>query len=285
MRNLIIKFKRNMLLIFNKVGLDLATFSEDFIYEKWRSPIELIYKSNKRRILIQVPVRDIRFLGPHGFNAGVNSNAPFVSTVKEYVDGTAKDYKKSSLCSFYSTFQPKSISKYLYLDEAKNDILNKLPASGVFLPWEDEDPVIKIDKRARQVEDDNKEHKADLMISEGDPFYGPVSFEKGKLEYNRLINVYKSIAENGFKVDLKGNNNISAIILENNNRYRYFITAGQHRIAALSVLNYDFIPLQVFTGLIVRRSEVKFWPGVIKEYFTESEALTVFDDIFTGRDR
>lgn len=284
MKKLVFEFKRNMLMIVNKFGFDLTKFSEDFLDEKWRSPIELIYKSNKRKILTKVPINDIRFLGPHGFKAGINSTAPFISTVKEYVDGIVKNYNESSLCTFYSTFQPKSISEYLYLEETKNDILNKLPASGMFLPWKDEDPIVKIDKRAQQVEDDNKEHRSSLKVEGGDPFYGPVSFEKGKLEYSRLINVYSSIAENGFKIDLKGNDNISAIILEDNNRYRYFITAGQHRIAALSILNYEYVPLLIFTGLIVRRTEVSIWPGVIKGYFTESEALTVFDEIFIGRD-
>lgn len=269
--------------IFNKFGIDLVRSSANFLNVDWVSPVEFMYKTNNRHILINVPLGDIRFLGVHGYKADKDSTAPFISTIKEYKEGKIKSYINSPLYSFYSNFQPKSISEYLYLNNYSSSIFNTLPPSGAFLPWQDIDPVEKSRQRVLEVESDNKEHNTNLSMEGGDPFYGPVSLEKGELEYNRLINIYYSILKHGFKIDSKGKGNINAVILENDNNYCYFVFSGQHRVAALSVLNYEKVPIQIYKGLVVRRSEVDFWPGVTNGYFSKSEALNVFDRIFLGK--
>lgn len=267
----------------NKFGFDLNKLSENYLNEKWSSPIELIYKTYKEYILIKVPMQDVRYLVFHGHQAGYDSQSPFILTIKEYINGQAKNYKDSSLYEFYSNFKPATMVEYLSLGNLENTMLNDLPASAAFFPWQDRDPVKRVAERAKEVEKDNKEHKSKLNKKDGDSFYGPVSLEKGELEYTRLIKTYNSIATHGFKVDLKGKNNIGAIILESNNEYRYLINPGQHRVAALSALNYQELTLQVNKNLIVRRSEVCYWPGVINGYFTESEALKYFDRVFEGK--
>ena len=284
MKKVIFKIKRAILLAPNKFGFDLIRSLENYVNEEWSSPIELLYKTNKPLVLVKVPIADIRFMTAHGFKAGKESNAPFITTIREYANDGVKDYSKSTLSQFYSTFQPKSVSEYLYLEKTANNILNNLPASGMAYPWSNLEPLDRIKQRTLEIEFDNKEHKSKIKIDGGDSFYGPVSLEKGELEYKRLINVYNSIKDNGFNVDVKGKNNIAAIVLESNGTYRYFINYGQHRVAALSNLDHEHIILQIEKGLIVRRSEVTFWPGVIKGYFTKSEALKVFDRIFTGRE-
>lgn len=282
----IIFYKIKLLIqtIVNRFGFYVVEYSDNFMDEYWCSPAELIYKTHKPYILLKVPIADVRFLGVHAYKAGANSSAPFIHTIKEYINGTVKSYTGSSLFLFYEEFQPKSISEYLYLDKSGNEIINNTPASGVFFPWENINPIEKVRQRANEVENDNKEHNSDLKFFGGDPFYGPVSIAKGELEYNRLVNVYKSILKNDFKIDLNGSNNIFAIALEKNNEYRYLISSGQHRVAALSVLEYKNITLLMYKNIIVRRSEVEFWPGVKNGYFSKSEALKVFDRIFSGKD-
>lgn len=276
--------KKNIHSTVNKFGIDLVKSSENFLDEKWLSPMELIYRTHNRHILLRVPVDKIRFLGIHGYKVIQKGTAPFISTLEEYKDTKAKNYKDSPLCEFYSKFQPKTISEYLCLESASNSLMNSLPPSGAFLPWQNVDPTEQVNQRALQVESDNQEHKTNIGSSGGDPFYGPVTTEKASLEYDRLTKVFDSIQKHGFKIDTKGKNNINAIVLENNNDYRYFIISGQHRIAALSALGYEEVALQIYKGLIVRRSEVDFWPGVTKGYFSSLEALAVFDRIFVGLD-
>lgn len=284
LKKIAFEFKKNTYSLVNNFGIDLIKVSENFLDEDWSSPIELIYKTHSRHILLEVPATDIRFLSVHGYKVGKNSRAPFISTIGEYKNGEITSYENSALESFYLRFQPKSALEYLYIESSSSSAFNNLPPSGAFLPWQDINPIEQIKQRKLQIESDNREHKAIIGLDEGDPFYGPVSTEKANLEYNRLINVFDSILENGFKVDTKGKNNINAIVLEHNNNYRYFITSGQHRVAALAVLGYDKIVLQIYKGLIVRRSEVEFWPGVTNGYFNILEALAVFDRIFLGLD-
>jgi hypothetical protein len=278
------ELKKNIHSMVNKFGIDIVKSSENFLDEKWLSPMELVYRTHNRHILLRVPVDKVRFLGVHGYKVNQKGTAPFISTLEKYKDNKIKGYKDSTLCEFYSKFQPKTISEYLYLQNTSNNLMNSLPPSGVFLPWQNVDPIEQVNQRAIQVESDNQEHKANISFSGGDPFYGPVSIEKANLEYNRLTKVFDSIQKHGFKVDTKGKDNINAIVLEHGNEYRYFIISGQHRIAALSVLGYEKIALQIYKGLIVRRSEVGFWPGVTNGYFKSSEALAVFDRIFVGLD-
>ena len=283
MAKIISKIKNIMHTNLNKFGFDLNKLTENYLNEKWSSPIELIYKTYKEYILIKVPMHDVRYFVFHGHQAGYESNSPFILTIKEYISGHAKNYQDSSLYVFYNNYQPSTMIEYLHLDKVENNTLNELPASGAFFPWQDRNPVKRVAERVKEIEKDNKEHKSKLDTDDGDSFYGPVSLEKGQLEYNRLIKTYNSIVTHGFKVDLKGTNNIGAVILENDHQYRYLINPGQHRVAALSALNYQDITLQVNKNLIVRRSEVSYWPGVVNGYFTEIEALKIFDRIFAGK--
>lgn len=283
MNKMSIKLKAAFHEFFNSLGYNFVKLSEDFIHEQWSSPIELIYKTYKEYIMINVPLTEVRYLSFHGHKAGYDSSSPFIKTLKQYIDGQAKNYQESYLYSFYEAYQPKSIAEYLHLDQAENSVLNELPASGAFFPWQNRNPKQRVAARVAEIEKDNKEHKSKLNTYHGDSFYGPVSAEKGELEYNRLIKTYNSIAANGFKVDLKGMNNIGAMIMANDNEYRYLINPGQHRVAALSALNYKEITLQVNKNLIIRRTEAKQWPGVINRYFTEAEALQVFDRVFAGQ--
>lgn len=282
MRKLFFGLNEKVHYVFNKLGVDLVKSSANFLEADWDSPIELMYKTHNRYILLEVPIEQIRFMGVHGYNAGKGSQAPFVLTIEDYVKHNKIKYLDSKLYNFYASFQPKSIAEYLYLETAVNHSINTFSASGVFLPWQDIDPTQKIKQRALEIIHDNKEHKSILGVSSGDPFYGPVSLDKGELEYNRLVKVYRSIFKSGFKIDLKGKNNINAVVLEKENEYCYFVFSGQHRIAALSVLNYKKVALQIYKGLVVRRSEVSYWPGVTNGYFSESEALAIFDRIFLG---
>src|SRR5699024_9180882 len=117
-----------------------------------------------------------------------------------------------------------------------------------------------------------------LSHNDGDPFFGPVSNTKGRLEFNRLVRVFNSIKREGQRVDKQGIENIQAICLYDA-RFklaRYFIVAGQHRVAALSALGYEEIVIQLALGngaVIVRRDEAAYWPTVQAGFYSQEEAL------------
>jgi hypothetical protein len=72
-------------------------------------------------------------------------------------------------------------------------------------------------------------------------------------------------------------------MLLDGDEYRFYQEGGgNHRVAALAALGYEEAVLQVRTKYVVRRSEAKWWPMVRLDWFSEQEAIAVFDRIFCG---
>jgi hypothetical protein len=155
--------------------------------------------------------------------------------------------------------------------------------------WRPEQPDQNIRRREGDIAIDNREHGLKLDHADGDSFYGPVSAQKGRLEYTRLTSVFDSIKSVGFKVDLHGFNNIGVICLcsDKHDDWRYLVvSAGQHRIAAMTANGYRHVTVQVVAdglGGVVRRGDARFWPSVRHGYLREPEAIGVFDRIFRGK--
>jgi hypothetical protein len=166
--------------------------------------------------------------------------------------------------------------------------LGEVPPAGAPLFWRTDEPDQNITLRERDIADENREHRARFGRADGDSFYGPVSVRKGKLEFGRLIKTFDSIKNNGFIVDSHGLNNIRAIGLfsEMLNEWKYLLVSGQHRIAALAALGHADAVVQVAPeglGGVVRREDAKYWPTVQHGYLSESEAISIFNRIFEGK--
>lgn len=86
----------------------------------------------------------------------------------------------------------------------------------------------------------------------------------------------------GLIVDPAGLDNLQCYLLLAGDDYRFRISQGHHRIAALAALGYETITLQLEFRNTIRRSEVEWWPAVRQGWFTRKEAVTVFDRIFMG---
>ena len=115
-----------------------------------------------------------------------------------------------------------------------------------------------------------------------------MSEKKIELELHRLKSISHLIKKNDYQYDLSGNMNINATCLwsDVHNDWRFLIQGGEHRIAALVALGYTSAIVQTtrhgLTG-IVQRSHAAYWPAVRQGYFTEEEAIKLFDRIFDGR--
>jgi hypothetical protein len=186
------------------------------------------------------------------------------------------------LFEYYETVRPKSATEWLGLDISPGNKLAQSPPWAAVFPW-----------RARTLESYQQAYEmaalkennivqtstAPLDITKGWLFCGPCSSEKIRIEALRINYVLKQISKEGFRRSNQPEGDVKATALvDNSDRWRWLITAGNHRASAASALGYDEIPIRV--NLVIRRGDVKFWPNVVNGLYTEAQALKIFDQYF-----
>ena len=237
--------------------------------------------------LIRVPLEKFRW-GLLGFPYTRESMHPFVQTLVDYESGFCKTYRNSVMEDYYNSFQPASVADALGLTNLGPEVskLEDIPIIACPGPWIAKDINYFIDNTKRKIEKENSIHGARISYHHGGGGFGPVSEQKGTLEFTRLIKVYRSIKAKGFKRNDASDGDIGGIILKNNSTYKIFVNSGHHRISALAALNFDYAPVRINIGVgmvgIVNREDVSSWPLVSSGLFRKSEALALFDRIFDG---
>ena len=107
----------------------------------------------------------------------------------------------------------------------------------------------------------------------------------------RTINTYLSIKERGYNPELFSDKSLNhgfirGVMLKNDNDYRFVVLGGQHRVASLSLLGYEHIPVifQHFlynpTPCIVDLKNLLNWPVYKMGIYDENAAITVFKAFF-----
>lgn len=252
------------------------------------NPIYAVYRAAGRPVLLTVPMRRIITFGLTAFPADREGSNPFIKTLIAYDQGKCCSYESSPLRQFYSSYKPGSAQALLGLKSPSFSEFHTLPPSAAPRPWSDDSPFELILRREKELKQDNSEHSLLIANLVGDPFFGPVSDDKGALEFKRLIKVHHSIRLHGFRTDFHGIDNITVTALISEDDWRVMIShSGQHRIASLSASGHEEAVVQlnpsVGLGGIVFRQHHGEWPAVLSRYFTNEEAVEVFDRIFRGR--
>ena len=260
--------------------LDLSSNKKEDV-----SPIEAVYKAAGRPVLLNVPLKKCLSFDLHHFPCTPDSSSPFIKCLRDYSSGKCKEYSGSALESFYSNYQPESAAEYMGFDSLENAALFDEPPAGASLLWTCGDPRKTANKRIRIQGGENKRLGLRGGYSEGDKNFGPVSYEKGKLEFDRLIDIYKSIKKLGFRAELGDNIKAVCVYSDICSDYKFKIMRGQHRVAALAFLEYESLVVEIKPqglGGIVFRSHANKWPLVKNGLLTQAEATEAFDRMFEG---
>ena len=98
---------------------------------------------------------------------------------------------------------------------------------------------------------------------------------------------FASIQTHGFRIDPRGFENITTIVLTHGSNWKFMIAgSGQHRVAALAALGHEHIPVQLQTsgtvGGVVRFEDVRYWPLVKKALLTEAQARLIIGRVIGG---
>lgn len=250
------------------------------------SPKNNSEKFRSTNVLVNIPIENCISLGSAAFRCTYEARNPFVCTSIEVANNLTQKYSDSTLKKFYTAFIPVNAAEYLDLpvDSAKG-ILRGSPLSAA-LPWALIPPGAAQEKlNASVVKFENKRNGGDVGADKGDKYFGPVASEKGEIEFFRLMQVVQSIKEKGYKRSNNFDGDIIGQLMVHDDRFIVFIRSGNHRIAALSALGYETIPIRIHANnqSIINRSRAGNWFNVRNNTFSLSEALEVFDRIFEGR--
>ncbi|MDV2583344.1 hypothetical protein [Alkalibacillus haloalkaliphilus] len=190
----------------------------------------------------------------------------FRAVLQEYKENPKLKYEKSILKIYYKKYQPQTLLECLFYGE-ENQYEHLVTNELLELPW-----GIRF-----KSPDKNHQH------------YGPNSKSFGEKEINRIINVYESISTEGYQPEKYKDGYIRGFYLRRGDDYRFMITGGQHRLAALKELGYESIVVKIHVKdkRVVDRKDVKNWKNVREGMYNEELALKVFDQFFdqNGREK
>jgi len=244
------------------------------------NPLEaLLQRQSGKNIAFKCPIDLCR--AENGFGFGPSHWHPFVATLKQFEKNNDLQYDESILKQFYQTWQPGNAAEAIAGFKDAPETYYKLPAYCAYLrPWTSASPD-SFDKISIWSNRGNAEHgRPDLQWRvHGLHWFGPVSREKGKFEFERLISVYNSIKKNGYD-RLFGD--IGVRILRSDEDY-IFTTGGGglHRTAAIAALGHKTFPAQFkVADFLADTKDVEYWPLVRSGLWSENEALAYVDHLF-----
>lgn len=258
--------------------IDLREYIDD--------PLEGLRISNGLPVLINVALTRCRSPRSLAYPCTKDSGNPFILTLIDWFSGHVNVYKGSYLEDFYAKVQPKSAAEFLGISKYSLPDCFAIPPLMYSYPWDGIPSYSLKRKRESLIKNENIEHG--WLSNEplcGWHHFGPVSKDKGCLEYKRLINVARSIQNNGYHRSNSIDGDIAGIVMVDSDEYRILITQGHHRIAALTALGMEYAPIRFGKDNpgIICRDEVKKWPGVFDSGFSPEAAISVFDRIFKGK--
>ncbi len=276
--------KHSVKKIVNKFGLDIVRYPAVEEVHDLRSqglnPYSLLYRLNSRvSVLFTLSLMDAR--DPFFFSYDSGGNHPYVRSARIALESESYyDSIYRELTKYYNNTKLESAADYL---ELKAEELSKIEPWGFVWPWETTTSKNKIGFERSLAENSGKMKLGigDLNLSYGWKYAGPASEELIVNESLRIKNLMKRIYQDGYSRHNDKDGDIVATILENRDgEWRWSISSGMHRAAVISALGYSEVPVRV-RG-IIRESDSKVWPNVMNGFYSELDALKVFDRHFNA---
>lgn len=201
---------------------------------------------------------------------------PFVETVREYLRTGQKGYTGSVLEKYYYAWQPQNALEALIGAPSGPKLFLDFPPHFIPAPWLKGSPDERLSGISRIAEHESVTHgNVKLTIADGYGLQGPVSKRKGELEYNRLIKTLESIQYRGYD---RTCGDLAIQILKRKNEFRYRVTHGHHRAAAMTALGYRGVVCA--PRMLVDYDEADNWPQVLNGIWSKSQAQEYFNHHF-----
>lgn len=245
--------------------------------------IEATYLVGSKPFLFNAKIADCRGLG--GFRYDHVNRHPYMLTVLAILAGRSIAYTGSPLERYYNHFRPKNVADTLGLTGEVSQELLDAPPIALKLPWEEGSWQLRFAVAVRRERSDNRARGKSLSLAHGSSEVGPVSLEKGNLEFNVLRSLLESIRSHGYRRHNGPDGDIFALpLIDRANRVRFLVRGGKHRMAVVAALGYETVPLRLQLNKVPPRlQELHYWPRVRSGTYSPSQAEYVFQTIFNGQ--
>lgn len=241
-------------------------------------PLQLRYSEIFKEALIKVKIKDGR-VNP----SGTLLSHPIVLALNNLETIEKSNWYEHiylSLYDFYKNFSPKSISEWFNISIKNKQAHNKEAYYSV-LPWRARSVQGFGDVIVNNIKKEALDAGFKACLEFGWTYAGPVSTDKIKAETKRFISIYESILINGYSRNSSEDGDIKiTALIDNNKDWRWFPTSGIHRCYVLTALGYTEFIARV--NLIIVEDEVDYYPHVVDGFYTKTEALKIFNQIFHG---
>ena len=173
----------------------------------------------------------------------------------------------TSLLSFYRIHQPSSLPELFFLPNTSFLTSSESHSTRTW-PWSPRAVV------------------SPMKSQESDKWCGPADRRFISQVARRIDRVSRSIQKNGLFVGESDPPSYFLLSMESSDGqfdYRVVLNGGNHRVAALSHLGWQRVPLKplpYFVAPEVRLGDIGLWPGVIRGEFSEDEARRLFMAFF-----
>lgn len=208
---------------------------------------------------------------PLGFGFAETGWHCFTALLKQYKRmGKKLTYRNSVLKEFYDGYRPGTIGDVFHIDSAESPLLSLDMAGFFMLPW----------------------NVAYVFARDKDWHYsGPMDDEEGSLHFRRAIEVYESIRRGGYR-PYEVNKQLHDVyprgyFLKNDDRYRFVLGGGSHRVAALSQLGFGKVPVMFRDShpRVIDIRDIHEWPQVRRKQISPADAHRVFMHFFAETPR
>ena len=215
----------------------------------------------------------------------------FIDREQHYLTRALRAYQRfgraaclESLEHYYETFQPSNAAEFLGFDLDQTGLSQHAPLLCP-MPWNAITPLEEAERRKASMEQELRQHniRFPYVSHHGYKQFGPVSSDLIRMEADRLIGVYDSIASEGYTT--RGYEDLPvAEILSFGPKEVYVLHSGMHRAAALAALNIDTIQIKIPTHPfpVVRVEESTWWPQVQRGLVDKSAAIEFASRFFTS---
>ncbi len=275
--------KNSILLLLNRFGYSLVKHyhNKELMINHIESLYDLRYNFPVGHYINAFEIEIDSCISHNGLSFSSQGWHPYVESLKEYANGKTSKYKDSVLKHFYFVFQPLSAFEPCIPSGLLTSNYLNMPNYTYIFPWEVVNPDAKSKsiKRCQEIENRVFGNKK-LRIDSGCSHHGPVDEKKGALEYERLVNIYNSISNNGYMRNPGEDGDIMGTILYHDGEYRFIVEIGFHRISALSVLGYKKIPVRLITPIVVKEKHIDYWFQVKTGFWSKKSALSYFHALF-----
>ena len=193
-----------------------------------------------------------------------------MATLLEYRETPSLRYRDSSLCATHLRFVPRDAQEAL-LESVDRDLfpLSRLPPRVAGYEW-----FLTKAEMERAIRG-----ALPQWMQQGKRVFGPIEEREAHKEFSQLLNVFHSIEQHGLRESLS-TDPIRGFFLLKGDHYRFVLTGGQHRVAALRVLGETAVEVRLDWLRSVDEDELYRWTARHGGPYTDEVVCLMFNRQF-----